>query len=415
MDYNPSHDEQAQDRAYRIGQSENVQVIRLVSQGTIEELKYVRQIYKVQLRQETLGNHQDGGEAARMFRGVQGDKSRKGELYGIENLLKFKDGSFMDDLWKVSENRLSKPHRDVKMVSNNDLKNSLAKVSEAEMDEMGDCFQEAFDKAAASEHENQEEISGILGGRNAIQHQDFLRSDRGEAALKPGDEGFEEEMGGASQMVLNIFDRGGVNDDIDDNDDMEPVSEQLPALEPANTGDLAMILEGQNAFNHKDSLRANRGDAALKPGDNGFEDEAGCCSQLVPYILGRGGVDNEHESSSKPTSPEETTFRPRQPCGAGGSFFSLETIEERPPTAEKTKSLISRETNAFPFLELAARATAPITKDIDANNHPEQAVKSLSKMTKKRAASPNGKKSKTTFSARDIRMPSYHKKKRSMK
>ena len=44
MDFNPSHEEQAQDRAYRIGQNQDVQVIRLVSQGTIEELKYVRQV-----------------------------------------------------------------------------------------------------------------------------------------------------------------------------------------------------------------------------------------------------------------------------------------------------------------------------------------------------------------------------------
>ena len=35
---NPSNDEQAQDRAFRIGQMRDVDVIRLVAQGTIEEL-----------------------------------------------------------------------------------------------------------------------------------------------------------------------------------------------------------------------------------------------------------------------------------------------------------------------------------------------------------------------------------------
>jgi hypothetical protein len=395
MDYNPSHDEQAQDRAYRIGQSEDVQVIRLVSQGTIEELKYVRQIYKVQLRQETLGNHKDGGEAARMFRGVQGDKSRKGELYGIENLLKFKDGSFMDDLWKASESRLSKRHRDVKLISNNELKNSLAKVSEAEMDEMGDCFQEAFDKAAASEHENREEIAGILGGRNAIHHQDFLRSDRGEAALKPGDEGFEEEMGGASQMVLNVLDRG----ELDDGDDMESVPVQPLTRESADNVEIAKILGGRNAINHQDFLRADRGDAALKPGDDGFEEETGGCSQMVLDILDRGGLDDDdddHEPDSKQTLPEENIF-PRQRYGTGGSIAPpLETIEESPPPVEDTTELIWKETAAIHVPEPVARSLPK-------------------KKTKKRAASPKGEKSKTTFTARDILVTSYKKKKKSKK
>ena len=35
--WNPAVEEQATDRAYRIGQDKNVQVIRLISKGTIEE------------------------------------------------------------------------------------------------------------------------------------------------------------------------------------------------------------------------------------------------------------------------------------------------------------------------------------------------------------------------------------------
>ena len=44
--WNPSYDLQAQDRAYRIGQTRDVEVFRLVSQGTLEEIVYARQIYK---------------------------------------------------------------------------------------------------------------------------------------------------------------------------------------------------------------------------------------------------------------------------------------------------------------------------------------------------------------------------------
>ena len=46
---------QAMDRAYRLGQQKEVQVFRLVSQGTIEELCYMRQIYKQQLNDVALG------------------------------------------------------------------------------------------------------------------------------------------------------------------------------------------------------------------------------------------------------------------------------------------------------------------------------------------------------------------------
>lgn len=97
----------AQDRAFRIGQTKNVKVFRLVSTGTIEELKYLRQVYKTQLQKETIVDLEDTDRAKskRLFRGVEGDKSRKGELFGIENLLKFKDGHFMNYASKVEESK----------------------------------------------------------------------------------------------------------------------------------------------------------------------------------------------------------------------------------------------------------------------------------------------------------------------
>jgi hypothetical protein len=46
---NVAHDLQAQDRAFRLGQTKDTEVYRFVSAGTIEETMYQRQIYKQQL------------------------------------------------------------------------------------------------------------------------------------------------------------------------------------------------------------------------------------------------------------------------------------------------------------------------------------------------------------------------------
>lgn len=84
--WNPSYDLQAQDRAYRIGQIRDVDVFRLVSAGTIEEIVYARQIYKQQ--QANIGYN--ASNERRYFKGVQQDKTRKGEIFGLSNLFSFR-------------------------------------------------------------------------------------------------------------------------------------------------------------------------------------------------------------------------------------------------------------------------------------------------------------------------------------
>lgn len=83
--WNPAHDLQAQDRAYRIGQQRDVEVYRLISVGTVEEVVYARQVYKQQ--QANIGY--EASEERRYFKGVQGDSNQRGELFGVENLLTF--------------------------------------------------------------------------------------------------------------------------------------------------------------------------------------------------------------------------------------------------------------------------------------------------------------------------------------
>ncbi|KAL1633409.1 hypothetical protein SLS58_011100 [Diplodia intermedia] len=83
--WNPAYDLQAQDRAYRIGQHRDVEVFRLISAGTIEEIVYARQIYKQQ--QANIGYN--ASNERRYFRGVQDQKEQKGEIFGLVNLFSY--------------------------------------------------------------------------------------------------------------------------------------------------------------------------------------------------------------------------------------------------------------------------------------------------------------------------------------
>lgn len=80
--WNPAHDLQAMDRAYRWGQKRDVEVYRMVAAGSIEEQIYVRQIYK----QQQANIVYDATSERRYFNAVEGEKQHKGELFGVRNL-----------------------------------------------------------------------------------------------------------------------------------------------------------------------------------------------------------------------------------------------------------------------------------------------------------------------------------------
>lgn len=76
------------DRAYRYGQTRDVSVYRLLGAGSLEELIYARQVYK----QQQMAVGYDASLQTRYFEGVQGDKQRQGELFGLKNIFGFKEG-----------------------------------------------------------------------------------------------------------------------------------------------------------------------------------------------------------------------------------------------------------------------------------------------------------------------------------
>ncbi|KAG6861084.1 hypothetical protein C0995_004021 [Termitomyces sp. Mi166 len=64
QDFNPHNDRQAQDRAYRIGQKRDVDVVKLISKGTIEEDMLKLGETKLALDEAVAGDMEENGESA---------------------------------------------------------------------------------------------------------------------------------------------------------------------------------------------------------------------------------------------------------------------------------------------------------------------------------------------------------------
>ena len=110
--WNPSYDLQAQDRAYRIGQTRDVEVFRLISQGTMEEIVYARQIYKQQ--QANIGYN--ATSERRYFRGVQDRADQKGEIFGLKNLFAFQgEAHVLRDI--VNKTNIAESKADVRVAN----------------------------------------------------------------------------------------------------------------------------------------------------------------------------------------------------------------------------------------------------------------------------------------------------------
>jgi SWI/SNF-related matrix-associated actin-dependent regulator of chromatin subfamily A containing DEAD/H box 1 len=60
QDFNPHNDRQAQDRAYRIGQKRDVDVVKLITRGTIEEDMLKLGETKLALDEAVAGDNEDG-------------------------------------------------------------------------------------------------------------------------------------------------------------------------------------------------------------------------------------------------------------------------------------------------------------------------------------------------------------------
>jgi hypothetical protein len=80
-DWNGSNDAQAADRIYRIGQTRDTKIFRLIAAGTIEESMYMRQVYKIQLGNAAIHR----SDEKRLF--------ADDELFGLASLLQHNESS----------------------------------------------------------------------------------------------------------------------------------------------------------------------------------------------------------------------------------------------------------------------------------------------------------------------------------
>ncbi|GAA6011499.1 hypothetical protein JCM10207_002640 [Rhodosporidiobolus poonsookiae] len=189
--WNPSHDLQAMDRAYRFGQTREVNVYRLIGAGTLEELIYNRQ----QSKRALASTAYDATAERRLYRGVEkGGKDQAGDLWGVKNIFKFnaKNSLTQKAIHEANLAELEYALRNTSMLEATDGK--VAELHEPDEDEIVAEVTGYSNKAKATQNmtveeldahqrhlEEQEKISRILGSTMSVTSDATLGGSRVEA------------------------------------------------------------------------------------------------------------------------------------------------------------------------------------------------------------------------------------------
>lgn len=265
--------------------------MRLVSRGTIEELKYLRQVYKAHLNKKTLGSSDEYTriQPARLFRGVASDPDRKGELFGCENLLKFKDGSFMDDLWQASE-------RGGKKAKEHDV-SILAELMQGKEDYIENGFVD-----------EDEELANYL--ETGIDHDDFLREDRGVAALN------DDLEIGESQVHFEVYENACKDIPAESQEDLKEENSPLDKTDQSIAHNQALmdkVPDPIQSFSHTDVVQKMDGPKAITTNQSIAHNQAGKDKLPDPIDLlrdvdvvqkmdGPKAITTSHQSSNRTTT-----------------------------------------------------------------------------------------------------------------
>ena len=180
-----------------------MRVYRLVSAGCIEEVIYLRQLYKQQLAAASI----DGCSAKRYFRAVQGDTRRKGELFGIRNLLRVTSTHNRSCLTEDIERRNNEIERKVRnkskvFLSVADYEMDDAEVEEDAKDPFNIGLEEDLGGNIVYSHYNNQ----VVGGSRAEEQLSRLAR-RGGAALEDS-----QEVGGDTGGSVARYNPGTAGD-----------------------------------------------------------------------------------------------------------------------------------------------------------------------------------------------------------
>lgn len=175
----------------------------------------MRQIYKLQLKEETFRS--DGSNIVpRLFKGVEKDKERKGELFGIENLLNFeRNSSFMEKICKFPAKKSRSASSD--KVEAHDVRDVALAIQNGDtcgLDEQEVAVRKVIEECA---RELDEEDLNALQVR---EHNDFLVDGRVEHQDDP-----EQIMGGETQQndyfIMNFRERSTGLSQVEEAGDIE--------------------------------------------------------------------------------------------------------------------------------------------------------------------------------------------------
>lgn len=372
VEWNPSWDAQAQDRAYRIGQDKDVKVFRLVSRGTIEEQKYLRQVYKTQLKQETIADDNNGGgTAVRLFNGVQGDADRKGELFGLANLLKFKDGTFMN-YGSGTSRRENRKYEGLGIHSTDAVMEKLKEMSEEEAANFCGEDDIVFDNLAT----------------RTVQH----GASNGTETLGDDDDG-EQVLGEESQVAMDAFSRIQLprppNDYVDEGELYSPQQDSSDCPHPS---------EGKPGYGEK-STAGKFCSTSVQP-------------QVPPETRSvsiQPVVPSEFRSSSmQPLVPPKIRSSLVQPLAPPErTSLSVQPLLAPPETClSSVQTLATKESPVAPGKLRSSVRQA--TSEPSAKQKNVQGVSSTRSTSRKKSCT----KGATTFSVHDLALPSGRKKKK---
>mmetsp|Transcript_700 Transcript_700/g.732 ORF Transcript_700/g.732 Transcript_700/m.732 type:complete len:432 (-) Transcript_700:948-2243(-) len=154
-DWNPSTDSQARERAWRIGQKKQVTIYRLITNGTIEEKVYHRQIFKQYLTNKVLSDPRQ----RRFF-----NYSSLKDLFTL--------GDTGEDPNAQSKMKISKKSSPVTVDSENEQKGTET----SEMFESAIIRQEEYKPSVEGENDNKNVLASLLNGEDSFTKKAFRQA-----------------------------------------------------------------------------------------------------------------------------------------------------------------------------------------------------------------------------------------------